>query len=185
MRDFINIVESTAAFKVGDHVDVKKVGKGLPWLPAVIVTIEPTRFRIRWDHDGGEVWYSNWANVRPLSTERQSVQSICEEVAEKIKNPFNQCKSVCMTLVKRLRSAGYKAEVLQCSGLKTPAPDADPRWLKLGAGKQIYWMHYVVKCDGKVYDLTRRQFFPKTPAVFVQPSRAFKGEWSSIYPTDL
>lgn len=116
--------------------------------------------------------------VQERSFEQHEVLSIAGDLARKIKNPFNFCKQASKTLASHLIECGYEPTVFRCSGLETYAPKAHKRWLSLG--KQMYWTHYVVLCEGLVIDLTRQQFFPECPAVFVTTLEELKKEWLEI-----
>jgi hypothetical protein len=93
---------------------------------------------------------------------------------------YNQCRASSHKLADDLLSHGHAAEVLRCSGLKTLAPDADPRWHDAGA--QNFWIHYVVQFDEHIVDLTRRQFFPGCDNPFHQSAATFAAEWESFGP---
>lgn len=110
--------------------------------------------------------------------EGQDADTIVQKHATKVRKPFNACKTVAYALARDLVAHGFRAEVLRCSGLQTPAPNADRRWLKLG--KPFYWVHYVVRVGDKVYDLTRRQFFPDSPQPFVLSLTDLKHEWIDV-----
>ena len=112
------------------------------------------------------------------SPEQQEIIGMAGDVAEKVTNPFNHCKRAAKMLASYLEDCGYEPKVLRCSGLETYAPNSDKRWTKLG--KQMYWIHYVVLCDDIVLDVTRRQFFPEAPAVFVQTLDDFRKEWMEV-----
>ncbi|WP_026608331.1 hypothetical protein [Methylocapsa acidiphila] len=100
--------------------------------------------------------------------------------SDKITIYYNQCRAASQRLSDDLLSHGHSAQVLRCAGLKTNAPDADDRWRVAGA--QEFWIHYVVRFDGCIVDLTRRQFFPDCDNPFYQSAEAFAAEWTSFGP---
>ncbi len=77
-----------------------------------------------------------------------------------------------------LLESGFSAKILRCKGLKTAALDADARWIDLGP--QSFWVHFIVKLDENVFDLTRRQFFPVSAYPFIQSYADCANEWDSI-----
>jgi len=107
-----------------------------------------------------------------------SADSIVQVNADQTLIYYNECRASARRLADDLLSHGHSAEVLRCAGLKTPAPDADQRWR--GAGAQTFWIHYVVRFDNHIVDLTRRQFFPGCNNPFHQSSEAFAAEWDSF-----
>jgi hypothetical protein len=82
-----------------------------------------------------------------------------------------------------LQTSGFDAQMLKCQGLKTDAPDADDRWMKLAP--QSRWVHFVVRMGDEVIDLTRRQFFPESGYPFIQSYAAFEAEWTNICVPEL
>jgi len=93
---------------------------------------------------------------------------------------YNQCRSSSYGLADELQSHGHRAQVFRCSGLRTPAPDADSRWHAVGLQK--FWIHYVVIIGAEAVDLTRRQFFPACETPFYQSEAACVAEWDSFAP---
>jgi hypothetical protein len=96
---------------------------------------------------------------------------------------YNLCHETSFKLMDDLQTGGFDAQMLRCSGLKTDAPDADDRWIKLAP--QSLWIHFVVRVGEDVIDLTRRQFFPLSCFPFVQSYSAFEAEWSNIIVPEL
>jgi hypothetical protein len=111
---------------------------------------------------------------------KSSSDKIIRANSDKITIYYNQCRSASHRLSDDLLSHGHAAQILRCAGLKTNAPDADKRWRDTGA--QEFWIHYVVQIDGKIIDLTRRQFFPDCENPFYQSAKAFAAEWTSFGP---
>ena len=108
----------------------------------------------------------------------RTVDDIVTSHATRILKPFGICKQISRTLVADLLRSGHDAHILRCSYLLTPAPDADDRWLDLGS--QFYWVHYVVQAGDRVFDLTRRQFYPGAAQPHVQALAATEAEWESV-----
>lgn len=98
--------------------------------------------------------------------------------AETIDEHFNGCVEASRNLTLDLREHGHSAHLLQCTGLKTPAPLADSRWHDLAPQKR--WVHFLVKIGEDVVDLTRRQFFPASAFPYVQSMAACDAEWDDI-----
>jgi hypothetical protein len=96
---------------------------------------------------------------------------------------FNECRASSYKLADELQSQGFAAKVIRCTGLKTDAPAADQRWHDLGG--QDHWVHFVVRCDEHIVDLTRRQFFPDSDNPFYQSIGAFEAEWNLLAPDDV
>jgi hypothetical protein len=124
--------------------------------------------------------------LRPDRTEPKSIAQQLHFTAEKIAEInadrtliyYNECRAASRRLADDLLSQGHAAQVMRCAGLKTPAPDADQRWR--AAGAQSFWIHYVVRLDDYIIDLTRRQFFPGCANPFRQSSVSFAAEWDSF-----
>ncbi len=98
--------------------------------------------------------------------------------AARVGDPYDACHQASLRLMDDLLCSGIDAQMLRCSGLKTDAPEADARWIKLGP--QSYWIHFMVKMGGNVIDLTRRQFFPESGYPHVQSYDACEAEWDKI-----
>jgi hypothetical protein len=96
---------------------------------------------------------------------------------------YNLCHETSFKLMDDLQTGGFDAQMLQCKGLKTDAPDADDRWMKLAP--QSLWIHFVVRVGEDIIDLTRRQFFPESGYPFVQSYAAFEAEWTDICVPEL
>lgn len=98
-------------------------------------------------------------------------------------NYYNRCRAISHRLADDLLSHGSTAQVLRCSGLRTPANGADQRWHDLGA--QSFWVHFVVRINEfQVVDLTRRQFFPDCENPFYQSFADFSAEWDGFGAED-
>jgi hypothetical protein len=67
--------------------------------------------------------------------------------------------------------------MLKCRGLLTDAKEADQRWVHM---PQKNWVHFIVKLDDNIIDLTRRQFFPLSAFPFIQPYSDCMAEWGSV-----
>ncbi len=98
--------------------------------------------------------------------------------AGRIDNPYNYCREASLDLSDELRSNGFSARVLCCSGLKPAAPEADARWLDLAP--QSCWVHFLVKIGEDIVDLTRRQFFPRSAFPYLQSLSACDAEWVNV-----
>lgn len=96
---------------------------------------------------------------------------------------YNLCHETSFKLMDDLQTGGFDAQMLRCSGLKTDAPDADDRWIKLAP--QSLWTHFVVRVGEDIIDLTRRQFFPSSGYPFIQSNTAFEAEWNTIVVPEL
>lgn len=96
---------------------------------------------------------------------------------------FNNCRSISHKLANDLLSNHIHATVMRCSGLLTDAPAADQRWIELGP--QSRWVHFVVKTDSQMVDLTRQQFFPLSGNPFFQTLGHFEDEWTAIRPDEF
>lgn len=109
-----------------------------------------------------------------------SATAIIRTNSDRLAVYYNACRSASYRLADDLLSYGHQAEVLRCSGLKTHAPDADQRWRAVG--HQSRWVHYLVRLDGLIIDITRRQFFPGCAVPFYQSQAEFAAEWDSFGP---
>ncbi len=98
--------------------------------------------------------------------------------AGRIDEPYNLCVEASTQLTNDLRDNGFSAHLLQCTGLKTVAPDADTRWHDLAP--QSRWVHFLVQIGEDVVDLTRRQFFPTSAFPYVQSMAACDAEWDNV-----
>jgi hypothetical protein len=96
---------------------------------------------------------------------------------------YNLCHETSFKLMDDLQTGGFDAQMLKCQGLKTDAPDADDRWMKLAP--QSLWIHFVVRVGEDIIDLTRRQFFPESGYPFIQSYADFEAEWSNICVPEL
>jgi len=108
----------------------------------------------------------------------KTIDQIIAGHAARVGRPFGKCKKVSHGLADDLVINGYPAIVLRCSGYEGDAPNADKRWLDL-AGK-FWWVHYIVRIDETIYDLTRRQFHPSAPKISIQTPIDLKSEWNSV-----
>ncbi len=107
-----------------------------------------------------------------------NAQRIINARALKVGEPYNYCHQASLRLMDDLLEEGISAQILRCKGLITDAGDADTRWINLGA--QSFWVHFIVKVEDHVIDLTRRQFFPVSEYPFVQSFEDCKIEWDSV-----
>lgn len=98
--------------------------------------------------------------------------------ADRIETPYNLCVEASTGLTNDLRANGFSAHLLQCTGLRTAAPDADLRWR--GLAPQSRWVHFLVQLGEEVVDLTRRQFFPASAFPFIQSMHDCDAEWDNI-----
>jgi hypothetical protein len=107
-----------------------------------------------------------------------SETDLIQKNASFVEVTFNNCRAISHKLADDLLSHGISASVMRCSGLRTDAPTADQRWLDLGP--QASWVHFVVRTDRQMVDLTRKQFFPLSDNPFLQGLNLFSEEWNSI-----
>jgi hypothetical protein len=105
---------------------------------------------------------------------------IIQANSDRLATYYNACRAASYRLADDLMCHGHPAEILRCSGLKTDAPDADQRWHAVG--NQSLWVHYLVRLEDTIIDLTRRQFFPGCGAPFYQSQAEFAAEWASFGP---
>jgi len=115
---------------------------------------------------------------RHISELGSSDRLIVQARSSKVADPYDYCYQASLRLMDDLLLSGSSAQMLRCSGLRNEALDADSRWLKLGP--QTYWVHFVVKLDDDIIDLTRRQFFPLSDYPFVQSYSDCLDEWDAV-----
>jgi hypothetical protein len=89
---------------------------------------------------------------------------------------FDTCKERTMHCALRWRAAGVDARWIQVVGLRSPAPNADPRWSTVPEEVRI---HYVVLVDGEYHDLSPRQFWPDAASPLVE--RDYLERWDRHY----
>jgi hypothetical protein len=112
-----------------------------------------------------------------------SESDVIQKNASFVEVTFNNCRAISHKLADDLLAHGIHASVMRCSGLRTDAPAADQRWLDLGP--QASWVHFVVRTDQQMVDLTRQQFFPLSENPFLQGLNLFTDEWNSIAVDNL
>lgn len=113
--------------------------------------------------------------ISDISSEaRQIIWTRADNVGE----PYDYCLQASLRLMDDLVAEGYSAQMLRCKGLKNAALTADSRWIHLGP--QNFWVHFIVKLDDDVVDLTRRQFFPLSTYPFIQSYTACEDEWDDV-----
>jgi len=115
---------------------------------------------------------------RYISNLESSIQTIIQARAAKVSDPYDYCYQASLRLMDDLLLSGASAQMLRCAGLKNEAMQADKRWLKLGP--RSFWVHFIVKLDDDIIDLTRRQFFPDSEYPFVQSYENCLNEWDTI-----
>ncbi len=115
--------------------------------------------------DQGSSWFS-------------SETDIIQKNAGLVEISYNNCRAISHKLADDLLSNGIHASVMRCSGLRRDAPTADQRWLDIGP--QTGWVHFVVRTDSQMVDLTRQQFFPLSDNPFLQGLNLFVDEWDAI-----
>jgi len=126
--------------------------------------------------------------IDPLVTDHTSIwfssqSDVIQKNARFVEVTYNNCRAVSHKLADDLLSNGINASVMRCTGLRTDAPAADQRWLNLGP--QMNWVHFVVRTDSQMVDLTRQQFFPLSENPFLQGLNLFADEWNTISVDDL
>jgi hypothetical protein len=117
------------------------------------------------------------------STWFSSEADVIQKNASFVEVTYNNCRAVSHKLADDLLSNGISASVMRCTGLRTDAPGADQRWLNLGP--QAGWVHFVVRTDNQMVDLTRQQFFPLSENPFLQGLNLFADEWNTISVDDF
>jgi hypothetical protein len=111
-----------------------------------------------------------------------AASTIISANSDRLATYYNSCRAASYRLADDLMCHGHPAEILRCSGLKTHAPDADQRWHAVG--QQSLWVHYLVRLEDTIIDLTRRQFFPDCAVPFYQSEADFTVEWDNFGPAD-
>jgi len=112
-----------------------------------------------------------------------SEADVIQKNASFVEVTYNNCRAVSHRLADELLSNGIHASVMRCTGLRTDAPTADQRWHDLGP--QANWVHFVVRTESQMVDLTRQQFFPLSENPFLQGLNLFADEWNTISVDDL
>jgi hypothetical protein len=106
-----------------------------------------------------------------------ATQKIVLKHAGLVRKPFDQCKRTAIALAADLNKHGIGAKIIRLSGLNVDASDADPRWKEMSP---FYYTHYVVAVGHKVYDLTRKQFFPSASQPYDGELLEYYKEWDQV-----
>lgn len=97
---------------------------------------------------------------------------------------FDTCKFHAHKLVQALKKHGYDADMVQVVGPAKKLFDKDlhPEWiefLSISDKARNSITHYVVEVDGKIVDITGRQFGKKSGGVRIVPKQEFLSDWDS------
>lgn len=96
----------------------------------------------------------------------------------------NKCKFVSYELCCYLRRRGVRATMVHLQGIvdKKRFPQAHQEWQ---SRESKDWSHYVVKIGSSYYDLTKRQFDPKSNLPSISTLPKLKTEWALVETDDF